>query len=78
LPAVEDGLSVTFPEYYPMPLDNPGRPLSILSASELRNRASDYRKMAATARPTAAYAGLLELADHFDAIADERQKTVGG
>jgi len=48
------------------------RSLAALSAAELRQRAEQYRAMAATARTAQAVDGLLKLAERFDTLAEER------
>lgn len=48
-------------------------PLRLRSLAELRTEAVVYRSMAATARGTDVRAGLLRLADRFDALADQRR-----
>ena len=50
------------------------RPLAGLSAAELRQRAEQYRQMAATARTPEALQGLSKLAERFDALADQRER----
>ena len=57
LPAAPRGLSL--------------RPLSKLSAAELRARAAEYRQMAATATTADVHDGLCRVADRFDARAEE-------
>jgi hypothetical protein len=65
--------SVKFAVYCAMQIKNLRPPLSALSVAELRIRACDYRKMAATARPAVAHTGLLKLALRLDALADARE-----
>ena len=48
------------------------RPISEQSAAELRARASEYRRMAATASTREVADSLRRLADRFDAEADKR------
>lgn len=48
-------------------------PLDLLTADELRERAREYREMAKTATSDATSAGLVRLADEFDALALTRQ-----
>lgn len=50
------------------------RPLGGLSVAELRQRAEQYRSMAATARTTQALEGLLRLAERFEVLADQRER----
>lgn len=50
------------------------RPLQTLSSAELRERAEQYREMAATARTAVAVEGLLKLAERFDAMAEQRER----
>jgi hypothetical protein len=52
----------------------PRAPVSRLNAQEMRERAREYREMAATARTPVAYNGLLRLAARFDAMANANQK----
>jgi hypothetical protein len=47
-------------------------PLSELSARELRSRALEYREMAGSATTAVVYAGLLRLAERFEALAATR------
>jgi hypothetical protein len=49
------------------------RPLSELSVSELRAKATLHRAMAETAATDVVMASLLKLADRFDALADQRE-----
>jgi hypothetical protein len=48
-------------------------PLSELSACELRRRALEYRQMAGSATAAVVHAGLLRLAERFEALADTRE-----
>jgi hypothetical protein len=58
-----------------MPNNTLRRPISDLSALELRDRARDCREMAGTAGGMVAYTGLLKLAARLDALADAREET---
>ncbi len=49
-------------------------PLSERSISELRDRATEYRRMARTARIKDTAAQLLRLAERFDALAEARER----
>jgi hypothetical protein len=51
-----------------------GANLTQQSAAQLRTRAVAYRRMAETARMVDAVAGLLKIADRFDALADQREQ----
>jgi hypothetical protein len=50
------------------------RPLAELSVAELRARAAECRRMAATATTVEARDSLLRLADRYDALADKRER----
>jgi hypothetical protein len=52
------------------------RPLAELSAADLRAKASDYRRMAATARTAEVMDDLLNLAERFEVLADRRERGV--
>jgi hypothetical protein len=52
------------------------RPLSERSSAELRARAAEYRRMAATARTETVMESLRQLAERFDALADQRERGV--
>lgn len=54
------------------------RPLAELSVVELRARAADYRRMAATATTIEVVHGLLRVAERFDAMANCRHTAEGG
>lgn len=50
------------------------RRLAELSAADLRARADDYFRMAATATTLEVMGGLLKLAERFKTLADERER----
>ena len=50
----------------------PAGPISTLSTEELRERARRYREMALCAGNPVAHAGLLKLAQRFEALAETR------
>jgi hypothetical protein len=50
------------------------RPIAELSVAELRARAAEYRKTAATATTEAVRDALHRIAQRFDATADEREQ----
>lgn len=69
-------VTVTQGETFPaLPRGFSWRPLSSLSASELRARAQHYRQMAGTATTSMVMTELLKLATRFDALADQRDKS---
>ncbi len=51
-------------------------PVSQRSAAELRAQAAEFRRMAETARTMDATTSLLRLADRFDALAEQRDRTL--
>lgn len=48
-------------------------PLSQRSSTELRTQAAEYRRLADHARTVAVAAALLNIADRYDALADQRE-----
>jgi hypothetical protein len=52
------------------------KPLRERSPAEIRDRARQYRHMAETARDADTMTVLLDLADRFDAVADERDASL--
>jgi len=50
------------------------RPLSQLTVAELRAKAAEYRRMAATATTELVMANLLKLAERIDTLADRRER----
>jgi hypothetical protein len=48
-------------------------PLDLLTADQLRERAREYREMAETATSDVTGAGLMRLAEHFEALAVTKQ-----
>ena len=54
-------------------------PLDLLTADQLRERAREYREMAKTATSDATGAGLIRLAEQFEALAQARtQRSAAG
>lgn len=54
------------------------RPLSSYTVPELRARAAEYRRMADTARTAAVAESLRQLAERFDALAEQRAQDSNG
>ena len=52
--------------------------LTLRSPAELREQADAYRRAAQTARMIKVSEALLELADQFDGLADQREQLWGG
>jgi hypothetical protein len=50
------------------------RPLSELTVSELRSKADNYYRMAATATTQQVMESLRKLADHLEELADQRER----
>ncbi len=57
-----------------MTMHEPRPPLSSLTAAQHRERAGEYRKMAATARAVGTPHALLRLAEQFEVMATNREQ----
>jgi hypothetical protein len=54
------------------------RTLAERSATELRAKAAEYRRMAGTARTVIVMRGLYKIADRFEALAEQREREEKG